>query len=132
MNIFEQASKQKIRFPSAKGQLTTEQLWDLPLTSRTGFDLDTVAREVNRELRSVTEESFVVTRENPQKRTYDLMLEVIKHVISVKLSEQEDRKRRAENAAERERLLKLLDEKKHDELRGLSIEEISKRIAELA
>lgn len=132
MNIFEQASKQKIRFPSAKGQLTTEQLWDLPLTSRTGFDLDTVAREVNRELRSVTEESFVVTRENPQKRTYDLMLEVVKHVISVKLSEQEDRKRRAENAAERERLLKLLDEKKHDELRGLSIEEISKRIAELA
>lgn len=131
MNIFEKASRNKSRFPSSKGPLTTEQLWDLPLTSRTGFDLDTVAKEVNRSLREVTEESFVSTTTNPAKVNYELMLDVVKHVISEKLVEQEARKKKAANNAEREKLLRLLDEKQNEELRGLSIEEINKRIKEL-
>lgn len=132
MNIFEQASKQKIRFTSTKGQLTTEQLWDLPLTSRSGFDLDTVAKEVNRSLREVTEESFVSVRTNPAKSQYELMLEIVKYVISEKLREQEENKQRVERKAEREKLLRLLEEKQDESLRTLSTEEIRKRLEEIS
>lgn len=44
-DIFEIASRRKYRFPSAIGELTVEQLWDLPLTDpKRGATLDNVAK----------------------------------------------------------------------------------------
>ena len=64
-NLFMQATREKFRFESSKGDLSVEQLWDLPLTSRTGFDLDTVAKAVNADLKASNEESFVNASNNP-------------------------------------------------------------------
>jgi hypothetical protein len=36
MNIFEQATRAKIRFSTPVGMLSVEDLWDLPLTSTQG------------------------------------------------------------------------------------------------
>ena len=132
MNIFEQATRRAIRFESAKGDLSVEQLWDLPLQSRNQFDLDTVAKTVNRQLNSVTEESFVSVRENPAKETLSLKLEIVKHIISVKLQEAEEARNRANKASEKEKLLRLLDEKQNEALRSLTPEEIQERLKALA
>ena len=132
MNIFEQAARRAIRFESAKGDLSVEQLWDLPLQSRNQFDLDTVAKTVNRQLNAVTEESFVSVRENPAKETLSLKLEIVKHIISVKLQEAEEARNRANKASEKEKLLRLLDEKQNEALRALTPEEIQERLKELA
>ena len=132
MNIFEQATRRAIRFESAKGDLSVEQLWDLPLRSRNQFDLDTVAKTVNRQLNAVTEESFVSVRENPAKETLSLKLEIVKHIISVKLQEAEEARNRATKASEKEKLLRLLDEKQNEALRALTPEEIQERLKALA
>jgi hypothetical protein len=132
MNIFEQATRRAIRFESAKGDLSVEQLWDLPLQSRNQFDLDTVAKTVNRQLNAVTEESFVSVRENPAKETLSLKLEIVKHIISVKLQEAEEARNRANKASEKEKLLRLLDEKQNEALRALTPEEIQERLKALA
>ena len=132
MNIFEQATRRAIRFESAKGDLSVEQLWDLPLQSRNQFDLDTVAKAVNRQLNAVTEESFVSVRENPAKETLSLKLELVKHIISVKLQEAEEARNRANKASEKEKLLRLLDEKQNEALRALTPEEIQERLKALA
>ena len=132
MNIFEQAARRAIRFESAKGDLSVEQLWDLPLQSRNQFDLDTVAKTVNRQLNAVTEESFVSVRENPAKETLSLKLELVKHIISVKLQEAEEARNRANKASEKEKLLRLLDEKQNEALRALTPEEIQERLKALA
>jgi hypothetical protein len=132
MNIFEQATRRAIRFESAKGDLSVEQLWDLPLQSRNQFDLDTVAKTVNRQLNDVTEESFVSVRENPAKETLSLKLEIVKHIISVKLQEAEEARNRANKASEKEKLLRLLDEKQNEALRALTPEEIQERLKALA
>lgn len=131
MNIFEQATRRAIRFESAKGDLSVEQLWDLPLQSRNQFDLDTVAKTVNRQLNDVTEESFVSVRENPAKETLSLKLELVKHIISVKLQEAEEARNRANKASEKEKLLRLLDEKQNEALRALTPEEIQERLKAL-
>ena len=131
MNIFEQATRRAIRFESAKGDLSVEQLWDLPLQSRNQFDLDTVAKTVNRQLNAVTEESFVSVRENPAKETLSLKLEIVKHIISVKLQEAEEARDRANKASEKEKLLRLLDEKQNEALRALTPEEIQERLKAL-
>lgn len=130
-DLFLQATRRKFRFPSNKGDLSVEQLWDLPLTSRNGFDLDTVAKTVNTHLKAASEESFVVTSSNPAKTTLQEQLEVIKAIIAVKLDEAAKAKARSDRAAERQRLLEILDQKEDDELKGLSREEIKKRLAEL-
>lgn len=132
MNIFEQATRRAIRFESAKGDLSVEQLWDLPLQSRNQFDLDTIAKTVNRQLNAVTEESFVSVRENPAKEILSLKLEIVKHIISVKLQEAEEARNRANKASEKEKLLRLLDEKQNEALRALTPEEIQERLKALA
>ena len=58
-NMFEQATRNKLRFESTKGPLSVEQVWDAPLTSRNGFSLDDIAKQAKRELDALSEESFV-------------------------------------------------------------------------
>ena len=133
MNIFEIASKQKLRFSSIRGELTTEQLWDLPLQTRSGgFDLDTIAKDVNRSLKGVTDESFVSTKESPAKAKFELQLEILKYIIAVKMKAESDARDRAAKIAQKEKLLNILAEKEDDALKSLSSEELVKRIAQLS
>jgi len=69
VTIFEKATQEKFRYPSTKGLLTTEQLWELPLTAKSGFSLDDVAKAVNAELKAIDTESFVATAPNPATAT---------------------------------------------------------------
>lgn len=131
MNIFEQAVRQKLRIPSAKGELTVEQLWDLPLQSKTQFDLDTLAKAANRELKGMDEESFVSTTDNPAKAKLELTLDILKHVIAAKMSDAEAAKNRAARAEEREKLLKILADKQNAALGELSVEQIQERLKAL-
>lgn len=131
MNLYQQATRNKLRFSSVRGDLTVEQLWDLPLTSKTGVDLDTIAKSVNRELNAVAEESFVQTTHNPQKALLTLKLEIVKDVISTVQAENEARRKASEKLAEKAFLQEVLHSKKEDALKGLSVEEIEKRLAEL-
>ena len=130
-NLFLQATREKFRFESPKGDLSVEQLWDLPLTSRTGFDLDTVAKAVNANLKSSNEESFVNVSNNPAVSRLQAQLEVVKAIIEIKLAQAEAAKKRVEKAAERQRLMEVLHSKKDQELQGLSVEEIERRLSQL-
>ena len=130
-NLFLQATREKFRFESSKGDLSVEQLWDLPLTSRTGFDLDTVAKAVNANLKASNEESFVNVSNNPAVSRLQAQLEVVKAIIEVKLAQAEATKKRVEKAAERQRLMEVLHSKKDQELQGLSVEEIERRLSQL-
>lgn len=130
MSIFEQASRQKLRFPSLKGELTVEQLWDLPLQSKSGFDLDTIAKSVSRDLKAVTEESFVIET-SPANTTLVLKLDLMKHIIAVRLAENAAAVNRAARAAERQKLLGVLADKQDESLKALTPAEIQQRLAEL-
>lgn len=130
-NIFEQATEKKLRFPTDRGFLTVENLWDLPLQARDSFDLDTIAKGINRQIKEVAEESFVATTTNPAKVMLELQLDVLKHIIAMKIAKADAAKSRAEKAALKERLIAVLANKQDQSLQGLSEEEITKRIAEL-
>lgn len=129
--IFANATRQKIRFQSVRGELSVEQLWDLPLSSKTGFDLDTIAKTVNKELKTVSEDSFVAVKVNAQETKLTLALDVLKHIIQVKLAEDAEAKQRVANAAERQRLIGILEKKQDQALEALTPEEIQKRLQAL-
>ncbi len=134
MNLFEQATKDKFRFTTGKGELNVEQLWDLPLTSRREgeIDLDKIARLVNQALKDATEESFVATVANPTKTILAAKLEVVKHIIAYKIDAAEKAKKLAETQAQRSALREVLHRKKGQELDALSIEEIERRLGDTA
>ena len=132
MNIFEQASKKKIRFSSNRGDLTVEQLWDMPLQSKSGFDLDTIAKEVNRGIKASSEESFVTTKASSATTTLELQLEILKHVIAVKIEAAAVAAKRTENEARRAKLIEALENKQNSELNNMSTEDILKELEKLS
>lgn len=130
-NLFEIASRRKYRFPSVVGELTVEQLWDLPLTAGRGATLDSIAKAVNGELKSISDDSFVVTTPNPRKGELENMLEIVKHVIAVKIEDRRRADAAADRADKRRKLIEALANKQDDAIRNLSEDEIRAKLAEL-
>jgi len=129
-NIFEYATRSKFRFQSVKGELTIEQLWDVPLRSRDDFNLDVVAKAASKAVQEKGE-SFVETTKTPEHLRRETALEIVKHVINKKLAEEQFAKKLADNRIEKERLLAILAEKQAGKLSELSEKELQRRIAAL-
>ena len=68
---------------------------------------------------------------SPLKSVAVLKLEVVKHIISVKLEEKEAASKRAERAELRRQLTQALAERQSDAIKNMSPEEIQKRLKEL-
>lgn len=130
--MFDIATRKKYRYPSSKGMISTEQLWDLPLTSNSGFSLDDVAKAINRELKTQEEESFVDTSSNPRKTELSNMLAIVVAIIQTKQAENAAARQAAQRRAEREQLVEILHNKKLQEASNLSTEELERRIAALS
>lgn len=131
MTLFEKATRDKYRYNSVRGMLTTEDLWDLPLSARGGFDLDNVAKGVHNDLRNASETSFVKTTSSPRKARLESMLEVVKHVIAVRIAEQEATDAASARKARKDRLLEILAAKQDDDLMGKTVEELTAEIEAL-
>jgi len=131
VNIFEFATKNKLRFASSRGLLTVEQLWDVPLRSGDDFNLNAVAKVASKAWKDLTEESFVETVKTPEHTRREAALELVKYVIEAKLGEETAAKKRADNKVEREKLLQILAEKQEGKLSALSEKELQRRITAL-
>jgi len=131
MNIFENATRKNFQFASAVGNLNVIQLWDLPLTSTRSANLNDVAKAINTQLKAEEEESFVTVSRNTKKVELEAKLEIVKHIIAVKLQENASRVDAAEKAKRREQLLELIAKKKDQELESRSIEEIEAELKAL-
>lgn len=131
MNLFEKAVRTKLRFKTVRGEISAENLFDIPLTSETspGFTLDQIAKDVKRELDKSAEESFVSTKVNPAKADNELRLEILKFVIAEKIELQKRASQAAANNERRRLLLQALDEKNRQALEGMSKEQIEAELS---
>jgi len=122
MNMFETATKQKLRFSTTKGSLSVEELWDLSVTS-----LDNLAKGVNKLLKDTEEESFIPnSSKNSGNATLTLQLDILKHIIEKKVAAKDAAKKRAETLAKNARIDELIETKKEESLASLSVEELEK------
>jgi hypothetical protein len=125
-NIFEQATREHLRFDTTIGTLTVEDLWELPLTSKTKLNLDDVAKATNRLIRETEEDSFVTKNETDSALI--LMMDIVKHIISVKLAEKDKLKEARESQARRKLLVEALHEKEIDSIKSMSEEDLKKEL----
>ena len=132
MNIFENATRRKFGFTSVVGVLTVTELWDLPLTSARGANLNDVAKAINRDLKMQEEDTFVSTSVNTKRAVDEQKLELVKYIIAVKQQENAQRIESAEKAKRKEQLLTLLAKKKDEILENKTLEEIQAEFDALA
>ena len=124
MSIFKIATREKYRF-QFRGLISTEDLWDLPLES-----LDAIFKDLNSQLKQVKEESLLEQKTKEDKEL-DTKIEIIKHIVNVKLEERNTRLRAKQNKEEKEKILKIIANKQDADLENKSIEELTKMVNEL-
>lgn len=132
MNMFEQATRLKLRFAvGTRVNLTVENLWDLPLTNVKGEDLDHIAIELQEKL-STNEKSFVVQQSKTKEaQVNQLKFDIVKYIIDVRLEEQKVANLERQRAQEIATLKELQKQAKIRDLQNLSSEEIEERIKSL-
>lgn len=130
MNLFEYATRNKIRFSTERGYLTVEDLWDLPLTSTRGLSLDQVGRDLRKAIRENEEESLVEVY-NPIENEMTIMFNIVKHIIDTKQQENINRKNKAEKDLKIKKLEEILARKTEDSLNELSIDDIQAEIEKI-
>lgn len=132
-NIFEIAARNKFRYRAPNGQLTTEQLFDLPLTSTTGkANLNDVAVAISDEVDKLGTKSFVASAStDPQRTMLNLQLDVVKAIIETKQAENAAARSRIEKRAERDKLLDAIEQADRRELGSKSADELRKQLAAL-
>ena len=115
-NIFEQAARGKYRFPF-RGLCTVEDLWDLNVNN-----LDAVYKELNKQKRNNNEDSLLETS-NEDTRLND-MIEIVKHVVSVKQKEKADRILEKERKERNQMIMDIIKDKEYEDLKSKSISEL--------
>ncbi len=131
MNIFELAARERFRFDSIRGDLTVEHLWDLPLKSTSGFDLDTTAKAVNAALKNSRDESFVDVKTDKASAMLEAKLEIVKFIIADKQAAAAAVKKRVENRQRRQKLLEALERKDNASLEAKTSEELLQELEKL-
>lgn len=96
-NLFEMATRSKLRFPSTKGELFVEDLWDL-----SDKDLDVVYKNLKDQEVKSSEESLLDDANVDPKLT--AAIDIVKYIFITK---------RNERLAEKERINKKLTQRKY-------------------
>ena len=124
VNIFEYAVRNKIRFPF-KGMISAEDLWDLSLTN-----LDSIYKTLNKQVKQSEEESLLSVKDNVDTEL-EVQIAIVKHIVSVKLAEQETREKAAAKKAQKQKIMSIIAAKEDEALQNSSVDDLRKMLDEL-
>ena len=124
MNIFEYAVRNKVRFPF-KGMISVEDLWDLSLTN-----LDSIYKTLNKQIKQSEEESLLITKTSVDTEL-EVQIAIIKHIVSVKLDEQDAREKAAAKKAQKQKIMAIIATKEDEALQNSSVDDLRKMLDEL-
>lgn len=134
INLFEFATRNGLRFPSSKGELDAERLWQVPLRGKTpsdDFNLDAIAKAAKKASQAA-EESFVDTDKKTAAQTrLEVAFAVVVHVIATKKAEEAADKKRAEDKVKRAKILEAIEAQENGQLQKMTPADLRKMLAEL-
>ena len=128
-NIFEQASRQKLRINSVAGYITTEQLWDLPLKS-SAVSLDEIAKNLHKEIKSCATESFVDDNVEVDPK-FQLAFDIVLHIVKVKKEEQKIAQDKKLLDQKKARIMEAIAKKEDQKFDDASMDELKEMLADL-
>ncbi len=122
--MLEVAMRNKYRFPF-RGLISVEDLWDLSVKN-----LDVIFKNLNSQLKQVKEESLLETK-TKEDQELDTKINIVKHIVKVKLEEENLRLKTKEQKEKRQKILEILSSKQDEALQNKSIEELRKMLNDL-
>lgn len=129
--MFEQATKLKLRFTTKAGNITVEDLWDIPLLNgEDRISLDNIAKALNKQIKEEGEESFVTKKSNAGE-ILQLKFDIVKHIISKKLAEKEEKEAEMVRKVKRENIANIIAAKENKSLEKESLTSLKRMLDEL-
>lgn len=122
-NIFEVAVRSKMRFPF-KGLISVEELFDLSVEN-----LDSIFKTLNSQLKKAQEDSLLNAKTKEDKEL-DIKIEIIKYIVKSKLEEKEVQSKLKDKREQKQKILEILADKKYEELKNKSADELEKMLQE--
>lgn len=122
MDIFKIASQEKLRFTTVKGELSTEQLWDLTIEQ-----LDALAVSLEEEHKESGKKSFVV-KKNEKDKTAKLRFDVALEVLNTKVAAAEAAAKAKEDKEHNERIFEKIAQKEDEKLDDMTIAQLKKQL----
>lgn len=129
-NIFEKATRVKLRFPTTRGELSVEDLWELPLKGT--LSLNSIAVKLKKEVSSTEDMIDLVDGDAANKESNikmaktKLALEVVMHIIGVLKAERDARELREAQQSKLRLIDNALATKRQEQLTSGSIEDLEK------
>lgn len=115
-NIFEYAVRNKLRFPY-KGTISTEDLWDLPVT-----ELDKIYKVLNKKNKTNEEESLLSTSSVDMDTL--VSIDIIKYIVNYKLKKKEENEQAKKRAEDRQFIMNIVEKKRKQSLEDKTEEEL--------
>lgn len=132
--MYKKASRLKLRFESSRGPLTAEMLWDLKIT-----ELKTMVKAQAEKLQKLEKpgddlsflEEIITSNETKEIEIEKLRFDILKDVFITRKDEAKDAAADVKKKEELSHLREILRDKKEEELKKLSAEELEERIKKL-
>jgi len=129
--MFEKAARLALRFDTPKGQLSVEDLWNLPLISSTGkANLDSLAVQLHDANEQGARISFV-EKTTPADDLIKLKFDIVLHIINVRVSENVAAANLKAAREKKQFIMGLIEQKQTEQLAGSSIEDLRKMLDSL-
>lgn len=119
-NIFEYAVRNKLRFPY-KGTISTEDLWDLPVT-----ELDKIFKILNKKNKTNEEESLLSTSSVDMDTL--ISIDIIKYIVNYKLKKKEENEQAKKRSEDRQLIMDIVEKKRKQSLEDKTEEELLKML----
>lgn len=130
-HIFEKASRAKLRFSTVRGNLSIEQLWDLPL-DKGEVNLYNIAQELLANVADKPAEKLsFFNKAVSVDETAELKFEIVKHIVTTKVAEIDAKLTEEVKRTQRKELDDLINAKKAEAKQSLSLEELEAMRAKL-
>ena len=124
MNIFEKASKKKLRFATAKGGVSVEDLWDVPMAT-----LNVIALALDKSLSETANKSFI--EDSPTVNSDDqLRFDVVKSIITTRRANKDAASKSAATKAQNARILEILARKEDAALNDMDPDDLRKLLVQ--
>ena len=132
--MYKKASRLKLRFESSRGPLIAELLWDLKIT-----ELKTMVKAQAEKLQKLEKpgddlsflEEIITSNETKEIEIEKLRFDILKDVFITRKDEAKDAAADVKKKEELSHLREILRDKKEEELKKLSAEELEERIKKL-
>lgn len=119
-NIFEYAVRNKLRFPY-KGTISTEDLWDLPVT-----ELDKIFKVLNKKNKTNEEESLLSISSVDMDTL--ISIDIIKYIVNYKLKKKEENEQAKKRSEDRQLIMDIVEKKRKQSLEDKTEEELLKML----